>query len=182
MHRFGRSIIYVFFPFTNNAVLASSAFNFNYEDFAGHTFLCYATVAAAAIGAAIALWAFKSHDLGPLPLLVALVAHSLAIIVIFAGIYRGYGLLYSGICDEALYAKSQDVCTSRSNDWISPLYFSVVTWTTLGYGDFTPPHALRLVAAGEALFGYVFFGMVVGVATAIISHRSGVSGAPARRP
>jgi hypothetical protein len=171
MHRYGRAIIYVLLPLATNAVLAISAFNFNFTDFTGHKLICYLTVGAAVVGTVVALRAFKLHDLGPTPLLVALVAHSLAIIVVFAGIYRGYGLLYSGACDEALYTKLGQICVSNSADWVSPLYFSAVTWTTLGYGDFTPPPDLRLVAAGEALFGYVFFGMVVGVATAIINRR-----------
>jgi hypothetical protein len=43
--------------------------------------------------------------------------------------------------------------------------FSVVTWTTLGYGDFTPPTDIRLITAMQALLGYAFFGIVVGVGT-----------------
>ncbi len=39
-----------------------------------------------------------------------------------------------------------------SNFW-DCLYFSVVTFTTLGYGDFRPPDELRVWAASEALFG-----------------------------
>ena len=169
MHRYGRATIYVFFPFATNVILATSAYHFNFVDFTGHILLCYATVTAAALGSWVALRGFKAHDLGPRPLLYALIAHCLAIIIVFAGIYRGYGLIYGGFCDQATYAKIGDLCVSRSTDWVSPLYFSVVTWTTLGYGDFTPPHELRLIAAVEALFGYLFFGMVVGIATAVIN-------------
>ncbi len=42
------------------------------------------------------------------------------------------------------------------------LYFSVVTWTTLGFGDLTPTPAIRPVAALQALLGYVFLGVLVG--------------------
>jgi hypothetical protein len=172
MHRYERAAIYVFFPFITNAILAASAF-LNFADFSGHTAYCYVTVAAAAVGVGIAVYGFKSHDLGPAPLLFALGAHCVLIMVVFAGIYRGDGLLYSGVCEGALYIKqSETVCISGSSDWINPLYFSVVTWTTLGYGDFTPPHELRLIAAIEALSGYVFFGMVVGIATAMMIQRA----------
>ena len=41
------------------------------------------------------------------------------------------------------------------------LYFSVVTFTTLGYGDFIPTEFLRLFAAGEALFGAITLGFLV---------------------
>ncbi|WOH80353.1 potassium channel family protein [Bradyrhizobium sp. BEA-2-5] len=170
------------FPLANNSVLAISAYWFNFADFTGHRFICYITVACALAGTVIALRGFKAHDLGPRPLLYALVAHCLTIIVVFAGIYRGYGLMFGGFCDEKLYTKLENLCVSSSNDWISPLYFSVVTWTTLGYGDFIPPHELRLVAAIEALFGYLFFGIVVGIATAIISQRAASNGGPAQQP
>jgi len=41
------------------------------------------------------------------------------------------------------------------------LYFSVVTWTTLGYGDIRPKETTRLWAAGEALFGYVYMSILI---------------------
>ena len=41
-------------------------------------------------------------------------------------------------------------------------YFSLVTWTTLGYGDFRPTSALRLVAASEAILGYFSMALFVG--------------------
>jgi hypothetical protein len=40
-------------------------------------------------------------------------------------------------------------------------YFSVVTWTTLGYGDFRPTAALRLIAASEAILGYFAMALFV---------------------
>jgi hypothetical protein len=45
------------------------------------------------------------------------------------------------------------------------LYFSIVTWTTLGYGDFTPPAAIRMIAAIQAMLGYIFLGILVGLGT-----------------
>lgn len=43
------------------------------------------------------------------------------------------------------------------------LYFSIVTFTTLGYGDFRPSEAARPFAAMEALLGYVMLGLFVSV-------------------
>ena len=37
------------------------------------------------------------------------------------------------------------------------LYFSIVTWTTLGYGDIISAIPSRMCAASEAICGYVFF-------------------------
>jgi hypothetical protein len=96
---------------------------------------------------------------------------------------RGYGLLYSGPCEGDLYTKLNDtICVSGSSDWINPFYFSVATWTTLGDGDFTPSHELRLLASIEALAGYVFFGMVVGIATAVITRREVNAASPPQGP
>ena len=41
------------------------------------------------------------------------------------------------------------------------LYFSVVTITTLGYGDITPLGYSRLLAASEALFGLIYVGYAI---------------------
>lgn len=48
-------------------------------------------------------------------------------------------------------------------DFMDYLYFSVVTFTTLGYGDFRPSEAARMYAALEALLGYVLLGIFVSV-------------------
>ncbi|MEW4529568.1 ion channel [Maioricimonas sp. JC845] len=40
------------------------------------------------------------------------------------------------------------------------MYFSIVTFTTLGYGDYHPTGALRIVAAFEALVGAVTIAIV----------------------
>lgn len=40
-------------------------------------------------------------------------------------------------------------------------YFSIVTFTTLGYGDYQPSIAARVWAQSEALLGYVLLGLMV---------------------
>lgn len=64
----------------------------------------------------------------------------------FARLYQIGGLVYNG---------------EVTHDFSSALYFSVVTWTTLGFGDFQPVEELRLWAAGQALFGYIFMAILV---------------------
>lgn len=66
----------------------------------------------------------------------------LMLIVGFAGFYR-----FAGIVD----ASSRNVTSNP----IDCLYFSIVTFTTLGYGDFYPVPEARLIAAFEAIIGYV---------------------------
>jgi hypothetical protein len=48
------------------------------------------------------------------------------------------------------------------HDAVKSLYFSVVTWTTLGYGDFVPANGItRFFAAWEALTGYVVMAVLI---------------------
>jgi hypothetical protein len=65
-----------------------------------------------------------------------------AVVVAYAQLYRDYGLIY-------------DDNQPRDHAAADALYFSMVTWTTLGYGDFKPPQELRLLAASEGYVGYV---------------------------
>ncbi|WP_424833346.1 ion channel [Ruegeria sp.] len=53
------------------------------------------------------------------------------------------------------------------------LYFSVVTFTTLGYGDMQPSPSFRLYAGYQAVLGYMYLGMIVGVA---IDHGANIRG------
>lgn len=48
-------------------------------------------------------------------------------------------------------------------DFYLSFYFSIVTWTTLGYGDFAPIENLRFVAAFEAMMGYLYMAILVGL-------------------
>ncbi len=49
------------------------------------------------------------------------------------------------------------------------LYFSIVTFTTLGYGDFQPVPEFRIVAALQALSGYIFLGLFIGLVANVAS-------------
>ena len=54
-------------------------------------------------------------------------------------------------------------CDEQRQALFNSLYFSVVTWTTLGYGDIQPDGWARGVAALEALFGYVYTPLFIGL-------------------
>jgi hypothetical protein len=47
------------------------------------------------------------------------------------------------------------------HDWLNAIYFSVITWTTLGYGDFKPVEELKIWVMIEALMGYLFMALIV---------------------
>lgn len=75
---------------------------------------------------------------------------SIAIIFVCAVIYAFTGLSYNGIVQEM--SKEQSL-QQNINFFFSSLYYSVVTFTTLGYGDFTPVGISRAIAAIEAFTG-----------------------------
>ncbi len=76
------------------------------------------------------------------------------IIVVFAVIYWRYGLVSSATGQLAPIT------------FPTACYFSVTTWTTLGYGDFAPPPRIRHITSIQALLGFI--GMGIWMAT--LSH------------
>ena len=50
------------------------------------------------------------------------------------------------------------------------LYFSAVTYATIGYGDIVPPEAWRLTAAVEGLTGILMCGWSAALFFAIVTH------------
>ncbi len=62
------------------------------------------------------------------------------------------------------------------NDFLTNLYFSIITFTTLGYGDFYPPKRLRLLAGFEALSGYIFMGIFIVLIWRFLSKPKGDKG------
>jgi len=61
----------------------------------------------------------------------------------------------------ALFAHNRALLegTVAKSDFISAIYFSIVTFTTLGYGDLKPAADFRLWAASEALVGGILMGL-----------------------
>ena len=52
----------------------------------------------------------------------------------------------------------------RPDNWMTTIYFSFVTLTTLGYGDIVPTSAAaRLVALAEVTIGYMMLGGLLGI-------------------
>ena len=53
-------------------------------------------------------------------------------------------------------------------DFGSALYFSIVTFTTLGYGDITLSETWRLLASFEAALGIIVFGWSTAIVMAVV--------------
>lgn len=78
------------------------------------------------------------------------------IINIFAVIYWRYGLVQNGDKVDVSYLTS--------------IYFSITTWTTLGYGDFAPPERVRHITSVQAILGYVSLGLLITLAAGYINN------------
>jgi voltage-gated potassium channel Kch len=63
-------------------------------------------------------------------------------------------------------------------DLPSALYFSMVTYTTTGYGDLVLPTAFRIVGGIEALTGILMSGWSTGFFFAVVSRLHQPPGAP----
>lgn len=83
-------------------------------------------------------WLFAKYGESPLRVLLC----SMFIIFSWAGIYDYLGISYN-----------LSGTPPNLDDYLLNVYFSVVTFTTLGYGDFSPTSDGRIIAATQALIG-----------------------------
>lgn len=73
-----------------------------------------------------------------------------SIIFYFALIYKALGIIDT---------QTGDIL---KGDWLEATYFSVVTWSTLGYGDYKPTDEVKKWVMAEVFIGYIFMGLLVG--------------------
>lgn len=82
------------------------------------------------------------------------------IVLVFAVIYWQYGLVPSSTGQL------------ESVSFPTAAYFSVTTWTTLGYGDFAPPARIRHITSIQALLGFIGMGIWIGTVSHWIAFRT----------
>lgn len=58
-----------------------------------------------------------------------------------------------------------------THDPYTALYLSIITWTTVGYGDVRPTDGVRLVAAIESLVAYIVSAIFLGQLVAFVAAR-----------
>ena len=86
-------------------------------------------------------------------------------------------LCCTAACINAVFATAYWLTSSSfthlAPDWFAALYFSVVTFTTLGYGDISPTtHAAMTLCMIEVLLGYVVLACVIFLISRKVSLRS----------
>jgi hypothetical protein len=95
--------------------------------------------------------AWRVIDYGRSLLRVAAISSGLA--AVYGAIYR----LFPHILD---YKDS-------ANTWFTPYYFSIVTYTTLGFGDVRPATLVgEIIVSSEVILGYTTLGLLLSVLAA----------------
>lgn len=114
----------------------------------------------------VAVFYLSSHEFRVDPLRLAHdgVLSALLMIFSFTPLYRELGLSLGPGCD-------------RMASPVDAVYFSTVTFTTLGYGDLRPCPLARLPAAVQALLGTLHLGIIVGAAFFLADGTNRPSGA-----
>ncbi|HEV2132088.1 MAG TPA: ion channel [Longimicrobiaceae bacterium] len=82
------------------------------------------------------------------------------LILAFASVYQRLGIIDST-------AEGSPI----THSFATAIYYSIVTFTTLGYGDFYPTGLGRAVAAMQALTGYLILGILASTGASILSPR-----------
>jgi hypothetical protein len=118
---------------------------------------CEWTLTAMCGVAAVGFIGYFLHEFGQKKSLLFLIVQNALMILVFSGIYLGHGL--EGI-------KSGETFVHKT-----ALYFSIITWTTVGYGDLTPLADIRLIAAAEALLGNISLGLAVSLTSSLMSKQ-----------
>jgi Ion channel len=104
----------------------------------------------------------KDRDINFSLAIVFVLSNIASMILLFANIYSWLGL------NDSL--RTNPSC--RSTTMGDAIYFSVITWTTVGYGDVTPTLQTRSTAAFEAITGYVVMGLLISVLIIVAQPRS----------
>ena len=86
------------------------------------------------------------------------------IAVVFAFIYHTFG------CDSITFSVDM---AGKQPDLRAYLYYSVVTFTTLGFGDIIPKtNWARLAVGAEVVLGYVMLGGLISIFANKLARRS----------
>lgn len=81
-----------------------------------------------------------------------------------------YGLIYT--CDIAYGWGMMDYSNS-SGTWFTPFYYSLVTYTTLGFGDVTANSLIgEMLVISEVIAGYFTLGLLLSILANTVARRS----------
>jgi len=105
--------------------------------------------------------------------LITTIVFVLLSLLIFCGLFFGYANLYKDIgLYDLINAQTQNGERKAIETPSTCLYFSIITLTTVGYGDIVPTPAARMYAASQAVTGAFFFALFF----ATLVHSSSITG------
>jgi hypothetical protein len=91
--------------------------------------------------------------------------HRLRVLVLILGLLLThlveiwiYALAYGLVDGSGDFGRLNHAATHSQTGWLDYIYFSFVTYTTVGYGDIVPVGPIRFIAASEALNGWLLLG------------------------
>lgn len=103
-------------------------------------------------------------------------------------LYRAWGMINYGqsllrvgllvVFLIALFGEIYTLCpvlidSTKPRTWFTPFYFSIVTYTTLGFGEITPATWLgEVIVSTEVVLGYLSLGLLLSVLAEKIARRS----------
>jgi hypothetical protein len=91
------------------------------------------------------------------------VAYAVTLALLFGFVYWLDRFFEWGLLDYSNSAQSG----------LSPFYYSVVTYTTLGFGDITPSHWVgEVIVIAEVVLGYVTLGLLLSILATKVARRS----------
>jgi hypothetical protein len=99
---------------------------------------------------------------------------SFTIIVLFGVLYANYFLEINALSNSDFYSNQlvPRLATSSVKNFFTPYYFSIVTFTTLGFGDVTPLNlSAQILIVVEVILGYLMLGGLLSIFTRkLFSH------------
>lgn len=99
----------------------------------------------------------QSTTTATLALAAYVAANLVSILLLFANLYR-----WLGVTDSA---------SKGPTTFLTSLYYSVSTWTTLTYGDIVPNAITRPIAALQAITGYVVMAFLIAIIVSMLQNR-----------
>ncbi|MFZ3621603.1 ion channel [Leclercia barmai] len=94
--------------------------------------------------------------------------------IVFRNIAIIMTALFAHLLEAGLFAVFYRYVEAFS-DWNTSLYFSLVSYATVGYGDVTLPEHWRLIGGIEGLTGALMVGWSVAVLVAVLQRLRGMS-------
>lgn len=175
------ALYYVYMPTVFHVLIAATCV-VNGAGIAQSPWLLYLIAGLTLVAALSGYLAYFEDRVRNLVALLSALVNGALTITIFAALHRTAGIICgSSVCTGTRAAEvsrlsriappeaTTDLCTQAPcveiyTDLLTALYFSTVTFTTLGYGDLQPVPHMRVLAGFEAVVGYIFLGFLVGTA------------------